>query len=270
MARLGPRLTASAGVLAAFLLLGSSATVAFADPRGSHSDRGHSSDRGNGDGNGRGGSDRGDGNGRGGSDRGDRNGDSGKRDEGDGDSDKGGVESPEVTFGSGRIATADVGELAPSLAAGSGDSGAASRSAGSDASVFGGFGAADAPGRSGSDRAGAPNAGFNAPRVTVGNGRTPGIQKRDPEPQWRAPVSEPAPAAPPPPPPAPAPAPAPSWVNRLPAAPVLTQQMGDAPPVDWSDPLWGLAGLLLIPAAGAVLGYRQARAAHAAERLRRP
>jgi len=34
--------------------------------------------------------------------------------------------------------------------------------------------------------------------------------------------------------------------------------------------MWGLAGLLLIPAAGAALGYRQARAAHAAERLRRP
>jgi hypothetical protein len=58
-------------------------------------------------------------------------------------------------------------------------------------------------------------------------------------------------------------------VNQIPAAPVLTQQTGDSRPADWSDPLWGLAGLLLIPAAGAMLGYRQARAAHAVERLRR-
>ncbi len=258
MARFSPRLTACAGVLAAFLLLGGSATVALADPGGSHSDRGSSSDRGNGDGNGRGGSDRGDG-----------NGNSNKGDNADGDAGKGSVDSPEVRFGSGRIDMADVAELAPGLAGGSGDGGAQSRSAGSTASVFGGFGAAGAPGRSGLDRAGAPSAPFDPPRVTVGNGRTPGIQKRDSEPQWRAPVSEPAPAAPPPPPAPPAPAPAPSWVERIPAAPVLTQQMGAAPPADWSDPMWGLAGLLLIPAAGAVLGYRQARAAHAAERLRR-
>jgi hypothetical protein len=58
-------------------------------------------------------------------------------------------------------------------------------------------------------------------------------------------------------------------VKPLPAAPVLTQQLGVSEEVDWSDPLWGLTGLLLIPAAGAILGYRQARAAHAADRLRR-
>jgi hypothetical protein len=58
-------------------------------------------------------------------------------------------------------------------------------------------------------------------------------------------------------------------LDRIPAAPVLTQQMGDPRPADWTDPLWGLAGLLLIPAAGAMLGYRQARAAHAVESLRR-
>ena len=255
MARLSPRRTACAGALAAFLLLSGSASVAFADPGGSHSDRGNSSDRGNG----HGGSDRGDGN--------DNNGSSGKRDEGNGDSDKGGVESPAGTFGSGRIDMADVAELAPSLAAGAGDGGAQSRSAGSTASVFGGFGAAGAPGRSGLDRAGAPSAGFEPPRVTFGNGRAPVVQKRDAEPQWRGPVSEPAPAAPPPPPAAPAPVPAPTRVDPVPDAPVLTQQMGEAGPADWSDPLWGLAGLLLIPAAGAVLGYRQARAAHAAERL---
>lgn len=258
MARFNPRLTACGGVLAAFLLLGGSATVALADPGGSHSDRGNSSDRGNGGGNGRGDSDRGD-DARGG------NGGSGP-----GDADKGGVESPEVRFGSGRIDVAGVAELAPSPAAGSGSGGGAeSRSAAPGASVVGGFGAAGAPGGSGSDRAGVPSARFEPPRVTIGNGRTPAVQRRDSEPRWRTPVFEPAPAAPPPPPAAPAPAPPPAVVAPAPSAPVLTQQLGVTEPTDWSDPLWGLAGLLLIPAAGAVLGYRQARAAHAAERLRR-
>ncbi|MBY0286169.1 MAG: hypothetical protein K2X52_03340 [Mycobacteriaceae bacterium] len=255
MARLSPRLTACAGAIAAFLLLGGSATVAVADPGGPPSDRDNSADRGNGVGNGRGASDRGY------EDRGDA---------GDGTAEKGGVESPGARFGSGRTDAADVAELAPSMAAGSGADGAESRSAEGGASVFGGIGAGRTPGGSGMDRAGVPSARFDPPRVTFGNGRTPGAAKRDSEPQWRAPVAEPAPAAPPPPPPtAPAPAPAPSWVGRLPAAPVLTQQTGEPRPVDWSDPLWGVAGLLLIPAAGAVLGYRQARAAHAAERLRR-
>lgn len=260
MARFSPRLTASAGVIAAFLLLGGTATVAVADPGGLQSDRDIGLDRGNGDGNGRGGSDRGH------EDHG------GKSDEGDGDADNGGVESPEARFGSGRIDAADVADLAPRLAAGSANDGPESRSAEDPASVFGGVGAGRTPGGSGMDRAGAPSARFDPPRVTFGNGRTPGTQQRDSEPRWRAPVAEPAPAAPPPPPPPPpppSPAPAPSWVGRIPAAPVLAQQMGEPRPADWSDPLWGVAGLLLIPAAGAVLGYRQARAAHAAERLRR-
>jgi hypothetical protein len=45
--------------------------------------------------------------------------------------------------------------------------------------------------------------------------------------------------------------------------------LGVAAATDWSNPLWGLAGLLLIPAVAAALGYRQARAAQAAVRLRR-
>jgi hypothetical protein len=44
-----------------------------------------------------------------------------------------------------------------------------------------------------------------------------------------------------------------------------------APTAGMADPLWGVAGLLLIPAAGAILGYRQARAAEAIAKLgRRP
>lgn len=256
MARLGPRVTASAGVLAAFLLLGGSATVALADPGGSHSDRGNSSDRGSE----RGESVREDG---------EPGGDGGRGEGEDGSADKNGFERPEVRFGSGRVEGADITKMAPTIA-GPGNGGAASRSPESDVSESGELGEARPPGRSGLNRAGAPRADFSPPRVTFGNGRTPSVQKRDPEPQWRVPAVEPAPAAPSPPPPGPAPTPPPpSWADRLPAPPVLTQQMGEPRPADWSDPLWGLAGLLLIPVAGAVLGYRQARAAHEAERLHR-
>src|SRR5260370_456969 len=44
-----------------------------------------------------------------------------------------------------------------------------------------------------------------------------------------------------------------------------------APTAGMADPLWGVAGLLLIPATGAILGCRQARAAEAIAKLgRRP
>ena len=66
------------------------------------------------------------------------------------------------------------------------------------------------------------------------------------------------------------PAPAPSWVDRIYTAPAMPKQLGVAPTAGSTEPLWGIAGLLLIPAAGAVLGYRQARAAKAVARLRRP
>lgn len=261
MARFNQRLAAGVGVFAAFLLLGGSATVAVADPGRSHSDRDNSSDRGNGVGNGRGGSEPDDG------DWG-SNGDSGKLDEGDewnGSADPVIIESPQVRVGSGRT---DVAELAPSIASDSdGSSPSGSRLSESASSVFGG---APARSGSGSGHAAAPIARFEPPDVTVGNGRTPGTHRRAPEPQWQAPSPQPAPAAPPPPPPPPAaPAPPPAWANRISTPPVLTQQLGVADVTDWSNPLWGLAGLLLIPVAGAALGYRQARAAHAAERLRR-
>jgi hypothetical protein len=42
-----------------------------------------------------------------------------------------------------------------------------------------------------------------------------------------------------------------------------------APAAELTGPMWAVAGLLLIPAAGAILGYRQARAADAAARLGR-
>jgi hypothetical protein len=58
-------------------------------------------------------------------------------------------------------------------------------------------------------------------------------------------------------------------VERIAAPPDVATELGVAPAADLSEPLWGLAGLLLIPAAGAALGFRQARATQAAERLSR-
>jgi hypothetical protein len=111
-----------------------------------------------------------------------------------------------------------------------------------------------------------PPGQVGAPKVTFGDGRTPGVQDHDPEPRWTAPE----PAAPPPPP----------EVITVPLNPPtfstvhdagVIEQLATAPTTGLADPLWGVAGLILIPAAGAVLGVRQARAAHAASELsRRP
>ena len=122
--------------------------------------------------------------------------------------------------------------------------------------------------RPGSDYSPDPTQAFKPPKVTFGDGRTPGVQDTDPEPRWRGGAPEPAP--PPPPPPATEVvdiAPPPS-TNRTPRPPVI-RQLIVAPAAELTDPLWGAAGLLLIPAAGAVLGYRQARAAQAVAKLGR-
>lgn len=287
MARYSHYLAAGVGVLVAFFLLGGFTTVALADPGGSHSDRGSSSDRGNGGGKGRGGSERNDHDRRGNANSGRRGvgaeSNNGKRDDGnsgsslkpdagddaDDSADPGIIESPQARVGSGRIAAADTEDSAPSLAAASdaSDSSAARVSESGTSPIV----EAVAPGGSGSGLAGAPSPRFSPPRVTVGNGREPRAQRGPPEPQWQAPAPQPGSAAAPPPPPPPppaAPAPSASPMNQNSAPQALTQQLGVGAATDWSNPLWGLAGLLLIPAAGAALGYRQARAAHAAERLR--
>lgn len=121
--------------------------------------------------------------------------------------------------------------------------------------------------RSGPDFSPDPAGSFQPPKVTFGDGRSPGVQDTDPEPRWRGGGAEPAP---PPPPPATEVvdiAPPPS-TNRTPKPPVI-RQLIVAPAAELTDPLWGVAGLLLIPAAGAILGYRQARGAHAAAELGR-
>ena len=116
--------------------------------------------------------------------------------------------------------------------------------------------------RPGSDYSPAPSGSFNAPKVTFGDGRTPDVQESEAP---RTPFVAPEPAPPPPPP---VTAPTRSWVHGVLVPPVVPQELGVRQAADLTDPLWGIAGLLLIPAAGAILGYRQARAAQAAAALR--
>jgi hypothetical protein len=257
--------------VSAFVLLGGpGAAAAFADQGDSHSDSGRSSNK---DGtHGRGGSDKADAddaNGTGtGTGTGNGNGGNHHLDE---DVKRDVEAAPRVRVGSGRD---DQQWLAPGGAVASDVSAAPGVAIASDVAVAGDddSGATGATGpddETGSDRQGAPVSGFTSPRVTFGNGRTPGAHTQAPEPDFEAPAPQPEPAPQPPPPPPPAPAPHPSWVNRIATPPAPAQQMGVTPAADWSDPLWGVAGLLLIPAAGATLGYRQARAAQAVDRLHR-
>jgi hypothetical protein len=107
---------------------------------------------------------------------------------------------------------------------------------------------------------------FKAPKVTFGDGRTPGVQDHDPGPRWRGSAPDPAP----PPPPEVITVPLnPPTISPVRAQPAVVQQLVVAPTAGLADPLWGAAGLLLIPAAGALLGYRQARAAQSAAELGR-
>jgi hypothetical protein len=284
VARSSTHLTVGVGVLSAFLLFGGpGVAIALADPGNSHSDHGNDGNR---DGE----------HGRGDSESGDADDDDSGTvtSKGSGDADVSGgshhaidtptddVATPKVRVGSGREDTqwlapggsiaADPGvtdAIDPGVTVAIDEPGATGETGlGDEPGATGGTGPTDAPG---SARFGGPESGFQSPQVTFGNGRTPGAHLQDPEPQWQAPAPQPAPepASPPPPPPLPAPAPPASWVDRIATPPLETTALGVAPAADWSDPLWGVAGLLLIPAAGAALGYRQARATQAVDRLRR-
>ena len=123
--------------------------------------------------------------------------------------------------------------------------------------------------RSGGGYSGGPVTSFQAPRVTIGNGRTPGTNVSHPGPGPEAtPLYDTvvSPAAVPPMPAAieinipPLPPPLPP-VERIRAAGLVLGQFGTSTTDTVTDPLAGLVGLILIPAIGAVLGYRQARAA---------
>ena len=126
--------------------------------------------------------------------------------------------------------------------------------------------------RSGGGYSGQPVTSFQAPRVTIGNGRTPGTHVPGPGPAPEAVLVQDSLVAPAAVPPAPAvptaieinipplPPPLPP-VERIRPAELVTGQLGTSTTDNVTDPLAGLAGLILIPAIGAVLGYRQARAA---------
>jgi len=125
--------------------------------------------------------------------------------------------------------------------------------------------------RRGSDYSPDPPGPVKAPKVTFGDGRSPGVQDHEPEPRWRWSPPEPAPPPPPPPPPpqvitVPL---KPPTVRSVRIQPGVVEQLVVAPTSGLGDPVWGVAGLLLIPAAGAILGYRQAKGAHAAAELGR-
>jgi hypothetical protein len=106
----------------------------------------------------------------------------------------------------------------------------------------------------------------NAPKVTFGDGRTPGVQPPDTGPHWG--WSAPQPAPPPPPEVITVPLNPPA-VGPVRETTGVVQQLVVSPTAGPADPLWGVAGLLLIPAAGAILGYRQARASQSAAELGR-
>jgi hypothetical protein len=122
--------------------------------------------------------------------------------------------------------------------------------------------------RSASRYSGRPVTSFRAPRVVVGDGRTPGAHTRTPKPEsvlsydsLDSPEAVEAPAVPeaieidiPPPPPLPP-------VEKMWPAELVVGEFATGTADTVTDPLAGVAGLILIPAVGAVLGYRQARAA---------
>ena len=127
--------------------------------------------------------------------------------------------------------------------------------------------------RSGSDNIGAPAVSSRiAPRRDRKRSIARVAGSRDPEPVRENPVApEVAPAVPvaievtiaPLPPPLPP-------VERIQPPRLVFGDMGTAKIDTTTDPLFGLAGLLLIPAVGAALGYRQARAAQSVRESVRP
>ncbi|KUH98890.1 hypothetical protein AU189_07535 [Mycolicibacterium acapulense] len=299
------RLAAGAGVVSVFLLVsGSGAAVAYAHPGDSRgSDRGHSADRGGqhsrGSGNGKHDNDRRDGKRINGSKRGgDTNGPGTvpKSRIGSGrnglaqpspDNRPGPVIAPESA---GRTASPGASAAAPDVSASRAVAPdvSASRAVAPDVSasrsaVAGATSPVEAPvntasstgpiASGGSGAASAPAPAFEPPQVTFGNGRAPQSRELRPEIGWQPPAlapSAPVPAQPVLTPPLSPTPPAPAPLGPVSTPPAVVRQFVVAPGAGTSDPLWGLAGLLLIPVAGAALGYRQARAAQAAERIGRP
>lgn len=256
------RLAAGVGVVAVAVIVGGpTAAVAMADPGGSHGNHSGHGDRGGwkpggGDRDGGGsGDDRDGGSARdrsGGNDRwGDGGGSDGQK------SSSGSGSNNRSTSSSSSSNGSSTSSLVPQATTGGSQS-----SSGASASQT----PADGPGSdtvNGAEVASPPTPmPVEPPRVVFGNGRNPGIQPHVPEPSRPYFI---LPEIPPPPPSIPGPSAPTDRVHPQRLIPPL----GIAPSLNWTDPLWGLAGLIVIPAAGAVLGYRQAKAARAAEVLTR-
>jgi len=235
VARPSSRFATCAGVVVAVLLIGApGAAVGFADTDGSgaHSNRA------------------------GGGNQSERGGDAG----GGRAADKKpnvGNQGPRTTVGSGRSDTA-------SKASGttSGDQ-AAERSAAQESTTVDRSGSAVLP----AEPAATPEAPPAPPAVTFGDGRSPRYEQPVDPPQQSgapavAPVQTPSSVVV-------ATPPGPSRVDGL-LSPSALLQLDGGRSGPMTDPLLGLAGLVLLPAAGAVLGYRQAKAAQAARALGRP
>ena len=281
MARSKLRTVAGAGTVAAFLLVGGAVVpVVSADP-------GHSRD---GNGSHRGGDSRG-GDGRYG--RGERG-----RDERDGWQRGGGSIGPDRTTGPDRPNTADgsdrIAEREPNGTEIASRTGTTARSdevvtdssaSASRRSVITATAVPEAPtplpvvparrgaegggggGGSGAAAVTAPGASpFTAPPVTIGNGRSPGILTGPHEdaPSRAAPdVGDPAVT----PPTVTPQLPPPSRLDVAPPQRTVAALWAAAAPGRPGGVLFGLAGLILAPIAGAWLGYRQARASRAAAKL---
>jgi hypothetical protein len=293
VARSSIRLAAGTGAVVGFLLVGGTAIpVVAADPgqsRGgdNHSGRGGNDshrgrdgdnrrDGGGGDQDGRGddrdGSDGQDSYGRHGQGRGDRDGDWGR-----GDSGSSSERSTSRVGESSRISDDSSSEVVTSNSSAARTPALTSSPNARIATVEAVPAVPAAPDPADSDRGGgsggtAATAGevpaVTSPPVRVGNGRSPGIltnsRETTPSRAGAGPTYVPGPAAAPPPEPAPAPPP-PSEPEPL--LRTVESCWADAEPTRPGGAVWGIAGLILAPIAGAWLGYRQARASKAAGQL---
>jgi hypothetical protein len=230
VAQASSRLAACAGVAAAALLIGApGAAVAVADGGGSGSHSNHGGDNSGGGGNQYG---------RGGNAGGGNTSDT---------KPKAGNNRPRTTVGSGRndVAGGDTADDQPGQRSGPRQPTNLDRS-----------------GSSGGTATGTPDPA--PPTVRFGDGRSPHYL-----PPVGAPHRSSAPTVAPAPPPNVIATPSsPSVVDRLLSSSALLSQ-GGAQSGPLPDPVLGLAGLLVFPAAGGVLGYRQAKAAQAAKELGR-
>ncbi|MDT5155009.1 MAG: hypothetical protein QOI01_6742 [Mycobacterium sp.] len=260
------RITAGLGIVAAVSVVGGlGAAVTSADPGGSRSPSSHSYDGGHSRGNGEGTRGRG---------RGPR------------DGDRGGDHGRDGSGGSGRSGAGDPrgdDDRLPTVVAGRGTSkesvgqtATPSRLAAVEPSTSDAVPdtptipvATSGAGSSGRSGAGQVTTPIVVPRVTFGNGRSPGLSSEGPD-ERPGPVEPglaivlPAAAAP-----APGPAPAPASVPRTVWAPDTPVASLWAPAhAGWpASVIFGIAGLLLAPIGGIWLGQRNARASKSASEL---